>query len=102
MLDPLTYGAAAPPPGPRVDRRLTLVLDRGADLRGLLPRYAHTVNGAADPDIPVQLVRRGEVVEMTVVNRSPRAVIAPSVTSICGLVSSWPSARSQARRLARS
>ncbi|MEV1333603.1 multicopper oxidase family protein [Micromonospora costi] len=70
VLDPLTYGAAAPAPWSRVDREFTLVLDRGLDLRGLLPRYAHTVNGAADPDIPPQVVRQGEVVGFTIVNRS--------------------------------
>ncbi|MEV0430076.1 multicopper oxidase family protein [Micromonospora sp. NPDC050495] len=70
VLDPLRYGAAAPVPWSRVDREFTLVLDRGLDLHGLLPRYAHTVNGAADPDIPPQLVRFGEVVTFTIVNRS--------------------------------
>lgn len=70
VLDPLGYGAAAPAPWSRIDRELTLVLDRGLDLRGLLPRYAHTVNGAADPDIPAQVVRAGEVVKLTIVNRS--------------------------------
>jgi hypothetical protein len=52
VLDPLTYGAGAPVPWQRFDREFTLVLDRGLDLRGLLPRYAHTVNGAAEPGIP--------------------------------------------------
>ncbi|MBM2614353.1 multicopper oxidase family protein [Actinoplanes sp. LDG1-06] len=70
VLDPLSYGAPSPVPWSRFDRSFTLVLDRGLDLRGLLPRYAHTVNGAADPDIPVQVVRRGEVVRFTIVNRS--------------------------------
>ena len=70
VFDPLTYGTAAPAPWSRIDRSLTLVLDRGADLHGLLPRYAHTVNGAADPDIPAQVVRRNEIVKLTVVNRS--------------------------------
>ncbi|WP_127505520.1 multicopper oxidase family protein [Actinoplanes solisilvae] len=70
VLDPLRYGEAAPVPWSRFDRSFTLVLDRGLDLRGLLPRYAHTVNGAADPDIPVQVVRSGEIVKFTVVNRS--------------------------------
>lgn len=70
VLDPLGYGDHAPVPWSRVDRSFTLVLDRGLDLRGLLPRYAHTVNGAADPDIPVQVVRTGEIVKFTVVNRS--------------------------------
>ncbi|NES27078.1 multicopper oxidase domain-containing protein [Micromonospora terminaliae] len=70
VLDPLTYGASAPAPWSRFDREFTLVLDRGLDLRGLLPRYAHTVNGAADPDIPPQVVREGDVVAFTIVNRA--------------------------------
>ncbi|MFG2103627.1 multicopper oxidase family protein [Micromonospora echinaurantiaca] len=70
VLDPLGYGAAAPVPWSRFDKTFTLVLDRGLDLRGLLPRYAHTVNGAADPDIPPQVVRFGDVVRFTIVNRS--------------------------------
>ncbi|MEU9828020.1 multicopper oxidase family protein [Micromonospora chersina] len=70
VLDPLTYGAGAPVPWSRFDREFTLVLDRGLDLHGLLPRYAHTVNGAADPDIPPQVVRLGDIVKFTIVNRS--------------------------------
>ncbi|MEU8423557.1 multicopper oxidase family protein [Micromonospora sp. NPDC048835] len=70
VLDPLGYGASAPAPWSGFDKSFTLVLDRGLDLRSLLPRYAHTVNGAADPDIPPQVVRRGDVVLFTIVNRS--------------------------------
>jgi FtsP/CotA-like multicopper oxidase with cupredoxin domain len=70
VLDPLTYGRPAAVPWSRFDRDFTLVLDRGLDLRGLLPRYAHTVNGAAAPDIPPQVVRLGDVVRFTIVNRS--------------------------------
>jgi FtsP/CotA-like multicopper oxidase with cupredoxin domain len=70
VLDPLTYGARAAVPWSRFDRQFTLVLDRGLDLRELLPRYAHTVNGAADPNIPPQVVRRGDIVKFTIVNRS--------------------------------
>jgi FtsP/CotA-like multicopper oxidase with cupredoxin domain len=70
VLDPLSYGAGSPVPWSRFDRDFTLVLDRGLDLRGLLPRYAHTVNGAADPDIPPQVVRLGDIVRFTIVNRS--------------------------------
>ncbi|MDG4790867.1 multicopper oxidase domain-containing protein [Micromonospora sp. WMMD1102] len=57
-------------PWSRFDRRYTLVLDRGLDLDGLVPRYAHTVNGAAHPDIPPQVVRRDDVVRFTIVNRA--------------------------------
>ncbi|MEW2429671.1 multicopper oxidase family protein [Micromonospora sp. NPDC047644] len=70
VLDPLDYGATTPAQWSRFDKTFTLVLDRGLDLRGLLPRYAHTVNGAADPDIPPQVVRLGDVVRFTIVNRS--------------------------------
>ena len=70
VLDPLAYGTPAPAPWSRFDREFTLVLDRALDLRGLLPRYAHTVNGAADPDIPTQVVRAGEIVRIRIVNRS--------------------------------
>ncbi|MET8152748.1 multicopper oxidase family protein [Actinoplanes sp. NPDC049668] len=70
VLDPLTYGTRSPVPWSRFDRRFTLALDRGLDLRGLLPRYAHTVNGHADPDIPPQVVRLGDIVKFTIVNRS--------------------------------
>ncbi|MEV6369008.1 multicopper oxidase family protein [Micromonospora musae] len=70
VLDPLSYGTGSPVPWSRFDREFTLVLDRGLDLRGLLPRYAHTVNGAAAPDIPPQVVGLGDVVKFTVVNRS--------------------------------
>ena len=51
------------------------MLDRGLDLHGLLPRYAHTVNGAADPDIPPEIVHLGDRVGFTIVNRS--AVVHP-------------------------
>jgi FtsP/CotA-like multicopper oxidase with cupredoxin domain len=70
VLDPLTYGVRAAVPWSRSGRRFTLVLDRGLDLHGLLPRYAYTVNGKADPDIPPQVVHLGDVVEFTIVNRS--------------------------------
>ncbi|MBG0566768.1 multicopper oxidase family protein [Actinoplanes aureus] len=70
VLDPLSYGTPAPMPWSRHDQEFALVLDRGLDLRGLLPRYAHTVNGAADPDIAPQVVRRGEIIKFTIVNRS--------------------------------
>ncbi|MCM0676420.1 multicopper oxidase family protein [Micromonospora phytophila] len=70
VLDPLTYGVSSPVPWSRYDTEFTLVLDRGIDLHGLLPRYAHTVNGAADPDIPPQVVRLGDIVKFTIVNRS--------------------------------
>jgi FtsP/CotA-like multicopper oxidase with cupredoxin domain len=34
------------------------------------PRYAYTVNGRAFPSIPTEVVARGDLVRLTVVNRS--------------------------------
>ncbi|RCG32427.1 multicopper oxidase family protein [Sphaerisporangium album] len=71
-FDPLSYGGPAPTPfgaDDRFDRRFTMVLDRGLAFSNGSPMYAHTVNGRAFPSIPTQLVRKGDLVHMTVVNR---------------------------------
>jgi FtsP/CotA-like multicopper oxidase with cupredoxin domain len=70
VLDPLAYGSGFTVPWTHYDRQFTLVLDRGLDLHGLVPRYAYTVNGKADPDIPPQVVHLGDIVKFTIVNRS--------------------------------
>jgi FtsP/CotA-like multicopper oxidase with cupredoxin domain len=69
VLDLLHYGhpaATAFGAGSRFDRSFTLVLDRG--LAGT--SYAYTVNGDAFPDVPTDVVRQGDLVRFTVVNRS--------------------------------
>jgi FtsP/CotA-like multicopper oxidase with cupredoxin domain len=71
-LDITRYGTpAATPFGPesRFDRSFTLVLDRGIAFVDGAPRYAYTINGRAFPNVPTQLVREGDLVETTVVNR---------------------------------
>ena len=71
-LDITRYGTpAATPFGPAsdFDRRFTMVLDRTFALVDGVPRYAFTVNGRGFPNIPTQLVREGDLVEMTVANR---------------------------------
>ncbi|WP_169948486.1 multicopper oxidase family protein [Microbispora sp. H11081] len=71
-LDLTRYGAPAPTPysaRDHFDRDFTLVLDRGIALAGGRPAYAHTVNGRAFPDIPTEMVREGDLVRLTVVNR---------------------------------
>jgi FtsP/CotA-like multicopper oxidase with cupredoxin domain len=71
-LDLTTYGEAAPTPfGPnsRFDRRFTLVLDRGLAVSGNLPRYAHTINSRAFPNVATQMVRENDLVRLTVVSR---------------------------------
>jgi FtsP/CotA-like multicopper oxidase with cupredoxin domain len=71
-LDFLRYGvpAAVPFDLRDADRHFTMVLDRGLALVDDRPAYAHTVNGRGHPSIPDQLVRVGDVVRLTVVNRS--------------------------------
>ncbi|GAA3839088.1 hypothetical protein GCM10022226_71690 [Sphaerisporangium flaviroseum] len=71
-FDPTTYGTPAATPfdaRSRFDRRFTLVLDQGLALSAGRPLYAHTVNGHAFPSIPTQIVREGDLVHVTVVNR---------------------------------
>jgi len=73
-LDLTHYGTPAPTAfdrNSRFDRHFTLVLDRSvALLLDGMPSYAHTVNGRVFPDIPILAVRQGELVRLTVVNRS--------------------------------
>jgi FtsP/CotA-like multicopper oxidase with cupredoxin domain len=72
-LDLTSYGrpAAAPITAQSdFDRRFTLVLDRGLSLSGPTKGRDWTVNGHAFPDVPALVVRKGDLVEMTVVNRS--------------------------------
>jgi len=69
VLDLQHYGQPAATPfgaGSRFDRSFTLVLDRG--LAGT--SYAYTVNGDAFPDVPTEVVRQGDLVRFTIVNRS--------------------------------
>ncbi|BCB81816.1 hypothetical protein GCM10022251_14530 [Phytohabitans flavus] len=71
-LDITRYGTPAATPFGReshFDRNFTLVLDRGIALVDGVPKYAHTVNGHAFPNVPTQLVREGDLVELTVANR---------------------------------
>ncbi|MEJ3750740.1 multicopper oxidase family protein [Actinomycetes bacterium KLBMP 9797] len=72
-LDLTTYGEPAPTPYDRstyVDKSVTLVLDRGVALAGGRPKYAQTVNGQAYPSTDTPVVREGDLVRFTVVNRS--------------------------------
>jgi FtsP/CotA-like multicopper oxidase with cupredoxin domain len=71
-LDLTQYGTPAPTEvdaSSRFDRRFMMVLDRNLVLAGSVPKYAQTVNGRAYPSIPTQVVREGDLVEMTIVNR---------------------------------
>lgn len=72
-LDLTRYGASAPTPfgpGSHFDRTFTLVLDRGIAMVDGAPKYAFTVNGRGFPSVPDEVVREGDLVRLTVVNRS--------------------------------
>jgi FtsP/CotA-like multicopper oxidase with cupredoxin domain len=69
VLDLLHYGRPAATPfgaGSHFDRSFTLVLDRGL----VSTSYAYTVNGSGFPHIPTEVVREGDLVRFTIVNRS--------------------------------
>ncbi|QVQ52675.1 multicopper oxidase domain-containing protein [Spiractinospora alimapuensis] len=72
-LDFFDYGEPAELPFDRdgpFDREFDMVLDRGLARVGGVPAYAQTVNGYAFPTIPTQLVDAGDLVLLTLVNRS--------------------------------
>lgn len=56
--------------GAAYTRTAVMVLDRQLRFVNGLPRYAYTVNGAAYPHIPPLVVDSGDVVKLTVVNRT--------------------------------
>ena len=73
LFDPLHYGspAAAPfGPGTTYDRNFHLVLGNSVGFFDGRPMMMWTVNNAVYPDIPALLVREGDTVRTTFVNRS--------------------------------
>lgn len=69
IVDITTYGSRAPVPA-RFDQQITWVLDKTLAVVDGVPKLGHTVNGKAWPNIPTPLVRQGQTVKITVVNRS--------------------------------
>ena len=72
QLDLLSYGkprSTGIDASSTFDRRFTLVVDRTLAVADGLPKYAYTVDGRAYPDVPVQQVKEGDLVLMTIVNR---------------------------------
>ncbi len=69
ILDITTYGSRAPVPA-RFDRQITWVLDKTLAVVDGVPKLGHTVNGKAWPNIPTPVVRLGQTIKITVVNRS--------------------------------
>ncbi|GAA2397883.1 multicopper oxidase family protein [Nonomuraea africana] len=70
LIDITRYGSGDVRAPQRFDRSYTWVLDRLVALRGGVPRLSHTVNGQVWPRVPPALVKEGEWVRFTVVNRS--------------------------------
>ncbi|MET8046798.1 multicopper oxidase family protein [Streptosporangium sp. NPDC005286] len=79
LLDIATYDSDGPArPGgsggsgrfDRFDREVTWILDRGLAMLDGIPTLAHTVNGEVWPRITTPVLREGELVKITVANRS--------------------------------
>jgi FtsP/CotA-like multicopper oxidase with cupredoxin domain len=72
-LDLTAYGKPAGQPiglTSRFDRTFALVLDRGLAVSDGTPGYDYTINGGAFPDVPTLVVSQGDLVLVTIVNRS--------------------------------
>ncbi|MFF1830156.1 multicopper oxidase family protein [Paenarthrobacter sp. NPDC058040] len=72
VLDLLGYGkpASTQAPVPAANREEVVVLDRQFRFVDGIPRYAFTVNGAAYPLVPSMEVGEGDVLKVTIVNRT--------------------------------
>ncbi len=69
LLDVTAYGSR-PQIRERFDQEIVWVLDKTFAMVDGVPRLAHTVNGKGYPNIPTPVVREGERVRITIVNRS--------------------------------
>ncbi len=71
-LDPLSYGKPADTPfdaGSRFDRNFTLVFDVWLGFYNGSFALRQTINGQVFPDAPMHMVREGELIKMTFINR---------------------------------
>ena len=69
-LDLARYGTPAEPAPSSYDRDFTLTIDRRLAFRGGRPGYHWSVNGGVYPRMPMLMVREGDNVRMTIVNRT--------------------------------
>lgn len=69
LLDVTAYGSRTQT-RERFDQEIVWVLDKTFAMVDGVPRLAHTVNGKGYPNIPTPVVREGERVRITIVNRS--------------------------------
>ncbi|MFI7316776.1 multicopper oxidase family protein [Streptomyces venezuelae] len=73
VFDPASYGTPAATPfgrGTRYDRHFTLNIDSSFGFFDGKPAMRYRINGRVFPDIPNMVVREGETIKMTFVNRS--------------------------------
>lgn len=71
VFDPLGYGRPAQTPfsaSSRFDRRFTFEIGRKPGFLDGRPGSQWTINGGIFPDVPVFVVRRGDLVRMTITN----------------------------------
>lgn len=72
-FDPLSYGEAAPTPfdaDSRFDREFKMILDNRLAFYNGTPALYDTINGKVFPETPMFMVKEGELVKTTIVNRS--------------------------------
>jgi FtsP/CotA-like multicopper oxidase with cupredoxin domain len=71
VFDPLSYGRPAPAPigrSSRFDRRFRLAIGRKPGFFDGRPGMQWTLNGHIYPDVPMFVVARGDLVELTIAN----------------------------------
>jgi FtsP/CotA-like multicopper oxidase with cupredoxin domain len=71
-FDPLTYGTPATPVAVSLhfDRHFTLKIGRKPGFFNGRPGFQWTINGGIYPDVPVFVVKRGDLVRVTIVNKT--------------------------------
>ncbi len=72
-FDPLTYGGGGPAPfgtGSHFDRRFRFSIGRKPGFLDGRPGMQWSINGGIYPDVPVFVVRRGDLVEVTIENHT--------------------------------
>ena len=72
-LDPASYGQAVDAAGPVAevpDRAFTMDIDRRVGLLDGRPGYLWSVNGRVYPRMPMYMVAKGDLVRLTIINRS--------------------------------
>jgi FtsP/CotA-like multicopper oxidase with cupredoxin domain len=73
VFDPASYGSPAPTPfgaTSRFDREFSLLIDDRLGFYNGKFSYVWTINGALFPDTPTLVVKEGELVKVTIANRS--------------------------------